>query len=365
MGNKLKDIFSDNKKTYESQLRFKDNDAYRNFLVALDTVGKDGSTVAVDGIESVSLFLQDHGIKFPLKQSTNITKFMIGPSKKTVSFPIKWENGEKNYIFTSYPIDEGTVFETAKTDVVYLRLVFPQDLNKVSLTYKIHYQNANNVNEIAYELEACINFFKKFRTDTISPNEIDDAKNIRNVILSLKYAKELIDRLLSLEEILNVTFEIEKVGNMTNDDQMQIEELYLLLCKKTPLRLNEKFKVNDSTQFEITDVQKEIKIGANIAGVFHREDPRELFGQKFTLYIVETLLNAIIKDYKTDENTTHIYYGDTDTNPMYISYLAFLNEDDAEAEANKTICGDPKYIKAITTAEHLDKRLKKLQKSKL
>ena len=49
---------------------------------------------------------------------------------------------------------------------------------------------------------------------------------------------------------------------------------------------------------------------------------------------------------------------------MYVSYLAFLNEEDAKKEAKKKICNNPKYINAITTAEHIEKRLKALQDSK-
>lgn len=362
MSNKLKDIFSNKDETYESKLKFKDNDAYRNFLAALDTVEKDGSTIVVEGIESISLFLQDHGIKFPMEQATNVSKFMVGPSIEQVEFPVSWDSGDKVFKFKRYRITEGTVLETSKNNVVYLKLIFSQSTEKIKMTYKINYQHAKNVEEIAFELKAFIYLFKKFRTTAVSDNEYDDVKKIKKLLLSLKYAEEFIERVLSLENKIGVSFETKKMETMTADDQTDVEELYLLLCEKTPLRLNAKFETTNA-KLEVSDIQKEIQIGAKIAAVFHREVTYNLFGQEFTIYSINALFNAIIKDYKNDGDITHIYYGDTDIEPMYMSYLAFLSEDEAKLESRKKICNSPKYINAITTAEHIEKRLKALQKS--
>ena len=45
MANKLKNIFSNNPPEYKSTVKFRSNDAYRNFRAALDVVERDGAIV--------------------------------------------------------------------------------------------------------------------------------------------------------------------------------------------------------------------------------------------------------------------------------------------------------------------------------
>ena len=102
MANKLKGIFSNDSPEYESTLKFRDNDAYRNFRSALDTVENDGCVVPVDGVESISVYMQDHGVRFPIEQHTDISHFVVGPAIESAPFTVIWPDGEKTYNFRRY-----------------------------------------------------------------------------------------------------------------------------------------------------------------------------------------------------------------------------------------------------------------------
>ena len=99
MANKLKNIFSTDPPDYESTLKFRDNDAYRNFRAAMDAVEKDGCLVSVNGVESVSMYLQDHGIRFPIEEHKDIAEFFIGPAIEPVDYSVINDGVEKIYHF--------------------------------------------------------------------------------------------------------------------------------------------------------------------------------------------------------------------------------------------------------------------------
>ena len=48
-----------------------------------------------------------------------------------------------------------------------------------------------------------------------------------------------------------------------------------------------------------------------------------------------------------------MYYGDTDSQPMYISYSAFLEEGQAIKEAERNLGGEKAYIEALTGIQYV------------
>ena len=58
MANKLKDIFSNDTPEYKSTINFKDSDAYQSFHTALMTVEREGRSMPIDGIDSISTFMK-------------------------------------------------------------------------------------------------------------------------------------------------------------------------------------------------------------------------------------------------------------------------------------------------------------------
>lgn len=51
---------------------------------------------------------------------------------------------------------------------------------------------------------------------------------------------------------------------------------------------------------------------------------------------------------------TKIYYGDVDSNPMYISYRAFKTEEEASQELKTILEREESYAKALTFGEHIN-----------
>ena len=360
MANKLKNIFSSDLPEYKSTVKFQSNDAYRNFRAALDAVERDGSVVPVDGIESISMFMEDHGIKIPIKYNDGITKFIVGPTIESVPFDVVWGEHKKTYDFRRYRISEGTVLETEKNTVVYLKLLFLEAAQKVEITYQIQYEYAKTIEEIDFELSACISLLLKFYAPTEEVGSAEDLNTINEVLQCLRYTEGFMSRLKAVETVLGVSFSTKELNILSSKDQQNIEELYLLLCKKIPLRSNTKIRSTEANKIVTSKQQEEIQIGTKIALCFTRRIEFKLLGQQFAIYTANVLINAIIKDFQQNGNQVSVFYGDTDSQPMFIAYSAFLQEEQAKKEIERNIGGEKSYAGAQTAIQYMKEYFNKV-----
>lgn len=361
MANKLKNIFSNDPPEYKSTVRFQSNDAYRNFRAALDAVERDGSVMPVDGIKSVSMYMEDHGIRIPIEYSDGISEFVVGPATESFPFSVVWGENEKVYNFRKYRISEGVVLETEINAVVYLKLVFSEEGQKVKITYQIQYEFAKTIAEIAFELSACISFLSKFYAPTAEMGSAEDLNTVKEILQCLRYTEGFMSRLCAVEKELGMSFSPKELNTLTSKDQENVEELYLLLCKKVPLRANTKITSTEANKIEISKEQDELKIGTKIALCFTRRIEFGLLGQQIVIYTANALINAIIKDFQRNGERVSVFYGDTDSQPMYIAYSAFLQEELAQKEAERNIGGEKAYIEARTGIQYMKEYFDKVE----
>lgn len=85
MSNKIKDIFSDDTFNINGTLHFRDDEAYKNFLSALEIASIEGRAVPVSGVTSVTTTVGHQGVKFPLEEYTNVTQLFVGPAVEALN----------------------------------------------------------------------------------------------------------------------------------------------------------------------------------------------------------------------------------------------------------------------------------------
>ena len=353
MANKLKKIFSNDTPEYKSTLKFKDSVAYRSFHAALETVEKEGGSVPIEGVASIITYMNLHGVQFPIDKSEHVSELVIAPAKKHVSLPVEWEEQKKIYNFESFRIVDGIVLETEKNAVVYMKLLISENLQKVKITYEFQYQYAKTLSELKFEIDASIAFFKKFYEPTLKMGSTEELQKIEEVFHYLKCSSAFVLRLSMVENVLGVSIQPEMLESISEEEQKDIEELYLLLCEKQPLKLNARIDSTNGANIEISDLQEELMIGKEIALVFVREVLYELFGQKFSIFTANVFINAIIREIQQHGNKMTVFYGDTDSRPMYLAYSGFLTEREAEIEISRNIANEPAYINAQVSAQYI------------
>ena len=74
-------------------------------------------------------------------------------------------------------------------------------------------------------------------------------------------------------------------------------------------------------------------IGQKILATYIQEGTLEIYGESRKVYTVNCIFNAEIYEVKEmDDGKKTVYFKDTETDPMYRSYSAFLNKEGAEEE---------------------------------
>ena len=166
--------------------------------------------------------------------------------------------------------------------------------------------------------------------------------------------KTFFERLLAIENELGLSISPSLLNDLSQEEQQDIDEVYLLLCKKQVLRLNAKLTFTDSASIPMDHNVHNIGIGDKLALTFLSTIEFNFLKQKILLYTANLIVNARIKDVQEDsDGTVKILYGDTDSKPMYIAFSAFKTEEKAKQEAKNILQHDEIYINALTIDKYI------------
>lgn len=350
MPNKLKDIFSDRMFDLGGKLHFDDNESYKKFLEALQIVQDEGRSVKVEGVSSVTTEIRDGEIEYLYLEDINPTEFIIAPSVEDVPIVLDTEYGKKTVVFRRYYTTHEVILETGKNEIVYLKIVFIKNTSKITLTYKTQPQLAKTIKNIVESFGIAIALLNTIFVHKEDQNSNDEDVFIQTMRKSIMKFESFFKRLYLVEQEFGLLIDPSQISD-TENDQREIEELYLLFIEKKVIRLNAKLNATDSTEITIAN---KLKVGSSIDITYVQESEYSFYGQKISIHTVNLLSNAIIKEIKeSEEGKTKLLYGDTDNRPMYISYTGYKTTDEAKQEMRAIMKHKEKYIDALTLNEHM------------
>lgn len=357
MSNRIKDIFSNDKFNMSANFRFKDEDAYKSFLAALDSVGEEGCTVSVDGIHSISTEIDLRGRKYPVKELTDISNLTIGPSFEPFPIPLQIGETEQSVIFWRNTAKNKTVIKTTDNSVVYFEFsLFPLE-NRHTINYKIQFDKAKNIKEVADSYCIAYALLEKLYDYEASQLDDPDDKSIISIIDVKNYFKfhmSFLKRLLTVEEDLNLSISPHLLKNISAEQQQDIDEIYLLLIQHKKFRLNAKLTSTESTSITFNEESSSPVIGTEIEMAFSGTIDYDFLGQSVRLYTANLLSNAIAKEIQEQaDGKIKLFYGDTDSKPMYISFSAFKTEEEASAELKTIMTHKEDYQGAPTSSSYI------------
>lgn len=332
MSNKLKNVFSNHMFEMGGKIRFKDEESSVKFAEALKLVYEEGRPVEIDGVEAVETGIKDGSTVYPPMVHRHIDKFIVDVSRQAIPLKIETSSGTKEINLEGYHTANEFVVETNRNGVIYLRLSMPKGKPSINFTYRIQLEHAKQIKDISESLHDVLGIIKALFIPLDAQNVQDGQLEFSNMVRSFQLTSLYFDRLCTLEDVLNIVFDPSKIGDIDSSAE-DVYELYLLLVEKKAVRLNAKLTSTTSTGITILDDSFEHELGAPVDLVFTGENTYVVCGQNICVYTANFLTNAIVKEFKTDEDgTTRLLYGDTDSNPMYISYKGFLSEEAAHNE---------------------------------
>lgn len=355
MSNKLKDIFSNKMVDYEGKLNFKDIESHKEFLKALETVQNEGRGVEVNGVTSMTTKVKDGKMEYPFLKHKEITKLVVGPSTEDVEIVLNTKHGEKIILFNRYKTTNKIILETEKNEVVYFKFEFIKNTTNITFTYRAQPHLAKTVKEIVEKYNTALALLNTMFIQEDNHDLSGKYILIHNMKEYLLRLESFFKKLYLLELELSILFSPQQFNNMESDI-VRLEELYLLLVEKRVIRLNRKLKETESTSVKMKFEAHKIEVGSKIDLTFNGETEYTIYGQKISIHTANLLSNAIIKTVKEDEEgITKVLYGDTDNQPMYISYMGFNTADEASQELKNIMKHKEKYTEALTLNEQIEK----------
>jgi len=239
MPNKLKEIFSDKMFDLGGKIYFQDNEAHRQFLNALQIVQDEGKPVEVKGITALTTVVRDGEMVYPFLEQKDFSQFIVAPSTEDVPIVVNTKHGEKTVLFKCYHTTNETVLETGENEIVYFKIVFIKGTPNITFTYRTQPQLAKTIKDIVESYNTTIALLNNLFKDDDKQELSDEYTFIHDTRESFIELESFFSRLYLIEQELGLSFSPAKIGDTENDEE-ELEELYLLLIEKKVIRLNAK-----------------------------------------------------------------------------------------------------------------------------
>ena len=372
MANKLRDIFSNKNIEMIGILKFENKEVSNKFIEDFNLVYDEGCTVEVEGVSSISTNIKCGDISYPHIVEVKPINLTINPSIRPISIVINTKFGEKNIKLDRYYDGNDIIIQTLKNEIVFLKFIFDKNENNhyVKFTYKIQMNFAKEIEDVIESYDKAIGILKYiFNLDNCTEKDNNNLDFVSKVIQYFKISYLFWNKLKLIENKLTenkskVKFDPSKIGNM-DENILDVEELYLFLIENKPLRMNYKFKLNSSGTISGRN-EEYLKIGKEVNVNFVSKIEYFICEQKIIVHTANFVGNAKIKKIEENESgETKILYGDTDSEPMYISCTGYLTYEEAKME-NELFVKDKEFIKKYketwTVDEYYKQELNELDK---
>ncbi len=341
MANKLKDMLDPKNSGLALTLNFKSLEDRTNFINAIDKIGKTGVPQEVPVPKSIDFFKTVGGYQYPYDNVEDIVKMIVYPETDTVEMPIVVDGVELKYAFQRVRTDEVILLKSKNPKVLDVGLEFKIRDNKVNFNYKSHPGNATTIDELILEYKRFLALLDVLFQKPVLIEQLGDIKKYFN-----KSLQEYV-RAKELCEVLGINITPKTVIDEDNKDFLT-EKLYILLVKKSIIRQNDKLNF-----IEMADVDN-LEIGQALFAVYGRTADLEIYGEHRKIYTVNCTFGAMIQDVKLKEDGINVvYFKDSEKNPMYRSYTAYLDEKDALDEMNNIVEKREQYENAAGWLDQL------------
>ena len=353
MANRIRDIFSDDRFSINGKIRFQDEAAYTNFVSALEMVRAEEVMVPVDGVVSISTNIEQSGMVFPLPDHENIAQFVVATHKEPITIPVTFNLEERKITLYRTKLEDKIIVRSQKDSVIDLLLECMMKEEKIKFTYKVHLEKAMSVGEIAYDFESAFAFISTLFSKTEYEPKGENGISLSQVLWYFQVYGQFFRRLQAVENELEMSINPEKLNNLTREDQHDIDEVYLLLCKKQILRRKMKLHSMDSISIPMIDRQPVMKVGSKILLPYSSEIIFSFLGEEKKLFGANQITNAVVTDIQQkSDGSSKILYGDTDDEPMHIAYSAFKTAQEAQEELKTMLEHENDYIAAKTYSDY-------------
>lgn len=359
MGNRLRELFNDSEVKNYLTISFENDQDSREFAEKMIKLWETGEPQKITGIGSVRTAIGDDVNRF-IEGDTyeNMHDIRISVTEKEDEYAVETEFGLKKLKY-KYHFQKGKiVFETYPEDPIVCRLVYDVESHGGQISYHIQPGNGDSMKELVLYYSAILKVADQLYADCEkSDEEIPEQWSLLRQ--RLVEDKNIYYLLWKIEEKLNIHFDVKQMQNISEENWKNsihdAIELYYAIIRRYPLRLRATLTATESTGVYLEE-GRELKPGSEITLTYQGEMFFEIFGRKIKLYTANMLCDAVVKELvRQEDGRILVRYTDCDSQPMYVSYMAFLTEQEAAAEVKNIMAHESDYREAKTWDTYLQK----------
>lgn len=341
MGNKLREMFSDENELYLGTLTFKNTDAKKNFFEAMEQASEDGNMHLVSGLSRAQVKAKNAENLYPISDD-EIEEIYIGPFIEKVEIPIDVNGKTENFSMNRKKLKNRIELSTPEESVVEVKMVLPEKEEKITFSYNLHVTQASCMTELIHEFEK-LNAFMTLLFSRQKLSEVEKIKKyLQNAISNYK-------RWQRIEQLLSIHIEPKNI-NQEDDSTFILEKLYIWLEQKKPIRNNSKLNSIEDADIEISN----LTVGTELIAASLDQHHITAYGCEFDIYVVNIVFNAVISKIEQSNDMVQILFNDKDTKPMYSSELGFASMKEAEEEMKIAMKHQELYRNAHRIDEYLE-----------
>ena len=273
---------------------------------------------------------------------TNISHFVVGLAVEPVTIPLTIGTDEKTITLWRSQTKDKTILRSEPNSVIFFCFSFFLSENKNTVNYKVQFENAKTINEVADSFGLAAALLAYFYKSEDEKSTEKDKVSLSDVKKYFHYYEAFFKRLYAIENELGLSISPSFLNNLPREEQQDIDELYLLLCEKKVVRLNAKLTSSDLTSIIMHHNNNELNVGNKIALTFLSTIEFNFLKQTVLLHTANLIVNALIKEIQdSSDGTVKILYGDTDSKPMYVAFSAYKTTEEAEQEMDTWFWASP------------------------
>lgn len=342
MGNKLKELFSDENNSYNEILEFEGVESLEQFEQLLEQVHKDGQIHCVKGVKRVRTKVTKGMAEYPISDEQDVAGVFVGPYYEPVKFPIKIDGQCEDFVLNRVYLEDRIELRTNPDSVVVIKIIMISNGQTIKISYNTHLNNAKNVEDLIREFKRAQAFFGQL----FSKNQTEEIRSLNKYFAGAICTYE---RWKSVGEVLNININPQSI-QYEDTQVMVLEKLYIWLKEKTPLRKNAKTNYIENATSPNVDG---LELGQELFATYMETRHIEIGDCEFDIYIVNCLFNAIISEIIEEGEKVKITFVDSESKPMFISELGFATRKDAENEIENIMQHQDSYRKAEKLGTYL------------
>lgn len=341
MGNKLRNMLDPKDNGLALTMNFKSFDDRQNFIDAIDKMSETGVPQAVPVPQFMELKKTKGQYQYPFENVDNIARMMVYPAHDIVEIPVIVDGAESKYSFLRMRTNEVVFLNSLDPSIVEVKLELKTKDNIANFTYKTHPGNADTVENLILAYKHFLALLDVLFQKQVTVEKLGDIR---------KYFDQSVKayiRAKQLSEVLKINLTPKKIVD-EDDKDCFIEKTYLLLVDNSIIRQDDKLN-----HIEIANIES-LEEGRELFAIYSQKVDLEIFGERREFYTVNCIFGAEISKVERNEDGNNVvYFKESEKNPMYRAYSAFLEEKDAEKEIDSIMDKRDLYERADSWVDQL------------